>query len=98
MFLAISRMHQDKRSDLEQEIKDLESRYDRAKKDEQTLIGQRESLRALQSERPHPSEWTVNERNFVLQMSRESLSLPISFQPFFRNATQSQRKDCNRYR
>ena len=70
-------MHQDKRSDLEQEIKDLESRYDRAKKDEQTLIGQRESLRALQSERPNPSEWTVNERNFVLQMSRESFT-PLS--------------------
>ena len=64
-------MHQDKRADLEEEIKNLDTQYDRVKKDEQALIGQRESLRALQSERPHPSEWTVHERNFVVQMSRE---------------------------
>ena len=64
-------MHQDKRSDLEKEIKDLESQYDRAKKTEQTLLGHRDRLRALQSERPHPSEWSVHERSFVLSMSRE---------------------------
>ena len=81
-------MHQDKRADLEEEIKNLDSQYDRVKKDEQALISQRESLRALQNERPHPSEWTVHERNFVLQMSREShLTLFPFHSNISRNAT-----------
>ena len=67
-------MHQDKREDLEREIQDLNAQYDRAKKNEQTLRGQMDRLRAIHHERSHPSEWTVNERNFVISMSRESFS------------------------
>ena len=64
-------MHQDKRQDLENEIHQLNRQYEKAKKDEQLLIGHRDRLQAIQNERSHPSEWTLSERTFVYSMSRE---------------------------
>lgn len=75
VFTAITSIHHDRRLDLEQEIKDLTTAYEKIKREEKLLKQHRDRLQAINRERNHPDEWTPEERNFVMSMSRMRPSL-----------------------
>ena len=64
-FTALTRIHRERRLDLQEEVQELEARYDKLKAQEERLLSYRNRLNSIRRERNGASEWTLEERSFI---------------------------------